>query len=82
MKPEEIVTDKELDAVIKDEHYLPNKPKREYIKFALLKIASGYANGHTIGCVLHELGLVVQNHLKLTKKGQEYLWACFSDGYN
>ena len=53
-----------------------------HVKYGLLKVASGYTTGHTIKCILQELGLITKslNHpLSLTKKGQEYFYEIFKE---
>jgi len=77
---EEIVTDSDLEEVFKNTNF-GNKDKRDTVNKALLKAASGYANGHTIECIIQELGLVGKSHMKsgsLTKKGKEYFYEVFS----
>lgn len=40
---------------------------------AVLKCASGYASGHTVECMMKELGLMRKKG-GLTKKGKRHLW--------
>lgn len=53
-------------------------PKREVIKWALLKFACGYKTGYTIKAILLDLGLLTQR-LHLTTKGKKYLFECFDN---
>lgn len=55
--------------------------KRDVVRYALLKTASGYHNGHTAQCIINELGLTTKK-LTLTKKGKEYLYEAFRNGTN
>lgn len=55
-----------------------NTPKRDIIKWALLKFACGYRTGHTIKTILLELGMLT-SRLRLTTKGQKYLFECFDN---
>ena len=81
MKVEELITDKELNDVFGSSNF-GDRSKRDMLKFALLKTACKYASGHTITCIMQELGLVGRSHMKemaLTKKGKEYLWEAFGE---
>jgi len=50
--------------------------KRDVIKFAVLKCACGYHQGHTSNAIILELGLITPDY-KLTDRGRIYLWAAF-----
>lgn len=79
MTTEEIVTDKEINEVWQNADF-GSVPRRDVIKFALLKAACKFGNGHTSECIIQELGLVGKSHMKsatLTAKGRKYLWAAF-----
>jgi hypothetical protein len=76
--PEQIVTDQELEKAWGNANF-GNMQKRDVIKGALLKCASGYLTGHTVKCILEELQLVT-TRWTLTKKGKQYLFAAFSQG--
>tara|TARA_R110002096_G_scaffold306489_2_gene501151 strand:- start:741 stop:992 length:252 start_codon:yes stop_codon:yes gene_type:complete len=58
-----------------------SRENRNVIKFALLKVASGYANGYTAQCIIERLGLC-ENDKELTINGKEYLWLSFENGYS
>jgi hypothetical protein len=76
---ESLISDKELEAAFKNTNFGSSAP-RDIVKYALLKASCKYANGHTAQSILQELGLVGKSYMKaesLTKKGREYLWACF-----
>jgi hypothetical protein len=55
----------------------------DVIKWSLLKVASGYATGHTAMKILQLLGLLHSYSKKpvLTKRGQSCLWEFFKSGY-
>lgn len=76
----EIISNNEIDAVWGNADF-GKISRREVIKFALLKVASGYANGHTAECIIRELGLIGKAKGKkvnyITAKGRRYLWAAF-----
>ncbi|MCK5614179.1 hypothetical protein KAR91_70595 [Candidatus Pacearchaeota archaeon] len=55
--------------------------KRDVVRYALLKVACGYDNGHTAQSIINELGLCTKK-LTLTKKGREYLYEAFRNGTN
>ena len=55
----------------------------ELVKLGLLKHASGYATGHTVMCMLKELGLLKKTGVasatcKLTRRGQYVLYEWFA----
>lgn len=78
---ETIITDEELNVAFTNTNF-GDRSMRDLIKFGLLKVACGYATGHTIKCIMQELGLIGKSHMKegtLTKKGKEYLWECFGE---
>ena len=56
------------------------RSKLHVVRFALLKRASGYSNGHTADCILKELNMITEK-LTLTKKGKYWLWEFFEKGY-
>ena len=76
-----IITDQKLAEVFGHADFGKGITKREVVKYALLKIASGYHNGHTSQSIINELGLCTKK-LKLTNTGREYLYEAFSDGNN
>lgn len=77
---EDIITD---EALIKAFGYsnFGDSSKRDVVRYALLKTASGYHNGHTAQCIINELGLTTKK-LSLTKKGKEYLYEAFRNETN
>jgi len=77
---EEIVTDKRLDDVFQYANF-GGTSKRDVVKWALMKVACRYANGHTAECIIIELGLVGKD-LILTDNGREYLYEAFNQGGN
>jgi hypothetical protein len=81
MKPEEIITDVEMDQVHANANF-GSTPKRDVIAEALLKTVCGYSTGHTARCIIQEHGLVNRPRNphavpKVLKKGRQYLWAAF-----
>lgn len=82
-KVEEIVTDKELDNAYGNSNF-GSLTKREVLKYGVLKVASGYYQGHTSKSIAQELGLVKKGRdvNELTRKGKDYLWLAFEDGSN
>lgn len=82
MKPEEIISDAEIDRVHANANF-GSMPKREVVNQGVLKCASGYKQGSTSNQILVEHGLIqrrskVTRDYRLTKKGRWYLWAAFS----
>lgn len=76
MKPEEIITDKEIECVHANANF-GSMSKRDVVNQGVLKCASGYYQGHTSNQIIKEHGLV-NGKYKLTAKGKEYLWAAFA----
>ena len=78
MNINEIVSDSEIDIAWGNSDF-GNITRREVIKSSLLKNACGYSTGHTANCILREL-LLITTRNTLTKKGQQYLFAAYSNG--
>lgn len=78
---EQIVTDEQLDTAFAYANFGKNITKRDVLKYTLLKTACGFHNGHTADCIANELGLQTKK-LKLTAKGQDYLYEAFRNGTN
>lgn len=72
----EIITDEQIDKAWGHANFGAGQTKRDIIKYAVLKAACGYKNGHTADCIIYELGLTRKTGL-LSNKGREYLWECF-----
>lgn len=79
MKEHDIVSDADLDTAYASANF--GMEKREVIRLAVLKCASGSVQGHTSRVICEELGLIDEDY-KITCKGQAYLWAAFSNGSN
>lgn len=79
-KVEEIVTDQELNEIWGNANFGDKLTKRDIVKGALLKCASGFYTGHTAKNIVAELGLVNKVKWTLTKKGKLYLFAAYSNG--
>jgi hypothetical protein len=62
---QKMVSDKELDKVLPI--LIWRFYKRDVVRYALMKVACGYHNGHTSQCIINELGLCSKD-LILTKK--------------
>lgn len=76
MNMNEIVSDEELTKAFGNANFGSLVP-REVIRHAVLKVASGYYQGHTSRTIATELGLITPDY-KLTTKGREYLWSSCS----
>jgi len=77
-KIEQLVTDKQLNKAFQGTNFGKRTP-RELIRNGILKHTCGYYTGHTIECVLKEIGLLTEKG-KPTKIGKEYLYLAFEDG--
>ena len=83
-KPEEMITDGELVAAAGNANF-GSRPLREVIDAAVLQTAAGFSTGHTVRCMMEDLGLVSKPlptrprspSPPLRKKGKRYLWACY-----
>lgn len=84
----DIISDEEIESGFVGTDF-GSSNKRTLIARGVLKCASGFYSGSTLTAILKRFELVVetrrltgqyQNELKLTRKGQEYLWAAFGDG--
>lgn len=69
----DMVTDEQLSTSFTNTNYGTNPDRRRIIKEALLKVACGFANGHTTQCIITELRLCSKKS-GLTKKGKDYLY--------
>jgi len=78
-KVQDIITDEQMEKAWGNANF-GSTDKREIIRNTLLKCASGYYTGHTAKCIVSELGLVYQSKWKLSKLGQQYLFAAYSNG--
>lgn len=76
---EEIVSDVRLDEVWGSANF-GEMPKRDVIKYGLLKCIGGYYTGYTLKTILVELNLVYANKWSITKLGGKYLFAAFYNG--
>lgn len=81
MKPEEVITDAEVERVHAYANFGSGISKREVIDQTLLKCACGYSSGHTAQMIVAEHGLVISSKRKgitaLTQRGRKYLWAVY-----
>lgn len=77
---EEMITDKRLEKVFRNTNF-GNTTKRDVVRYALMKVACHYHNGHTSQCIIEELSLCTEK-LNLTKFGREYLYEAFRNGTN
>ena len=50
--------------------------KRDVVRFAVLKCASGLTSGSTAEGIILKNGLITTSY-RLTRTGQKYLWAAF-----
>ncbi|WP_299083218.1 hypothetical protein [uncultured Paraglaciecola sp.] len=76
-KPEEIITDDEIESVHANANF-GGMDKRTVVNQGVLKCASGYYQGGTSNAIILEHGLIT-NDYELTPKGRAYLWAVFSN---
>lgn len=82
MKPEDIITDAEIERVHGHADFGEGTVKREVVNRALLKCACGYYDGHTARTIIADHGLIRDARARgsataLTARGRKYLWAVF-----
>lgn len=82
MTVQEIISDEQIEKVHGTANFGDRLSKREVVNLGVLKCASGYHQGHTSKTICIEHGLIHSNIYKLTEKGQDYLWAAFSNNSN
>jgi len=56
-----------------------SKDKHELIANGVLKCAAGFATGHTMQCILEDLGLVLPTW-ELSPCGKQYLYYAYQSG--
>ncbi len=76
MTVENLITDKQIDIAFAHANF-GDRSKRDVVRFALMKTAHGYYNGHTADSIITELGLKQNEHL--TELGVRYLFAAFPE---
>lgn len=77
MEKEKMVTDSEIERAF-DNADFGDLSNRDVVDSSVLKCASGWHQGFTAETISRDLGLITKNY-RLTKKGQRYLWAAFSE---
>lgn len=76
-KTRTMVTQAELDAVWGNANFGP-EPRMDTVRYAVLKRACGYYNGHTAEQICMELGLLTKRRPStLTARGRFCLWEWF-----
>lgn len=85
MTEQEIISDTEIERVHANANF-GSYPKRDVVKFGVLKAASGFYDGSTAKAICTEHGLFVKDSFHstptLTTKGGQYLWAAFGKDYD
>lgn len=76
---QEIISDEEIELVHAGANFGAHMTKRHVVRSGVLKCASGYHQGSTSQAIITEHKLITKNY-RLTKKGQRYLWAAYSNG--
>lgn len=75
--PESIIPDEEIERVHANANFGSDLTKRDVVNLGVLKVASGYYQGHTSNQIIKEHGLVTDEY-DLTPKGKAYLWSVYS----
>lgn len=71
----DLVSDEELEAVFRNTNF-GHTDFRGLLAQGCIKTLAGWHQGHTLTCILKELGLVKENY-KVTAKGRHYIWMSF-----
>ena len=74
IEPQELITENELKTAFGYANFGEGTTKRKLINEGLAKHKAGYETGHTMHCILIELGLIAEPK-KLTVFGEKYLKA-------
>ncbi|MBI9080873.1 MAG: hypothetical protein JEY79_14180 [Pseudodesulfovibrio sp.] len=80
-KPEDIISEEEVESVHGYAQFGPFHTKREIINRGVLKCAMGYHQGNTARHILHDHGLIdcmYGEGYRLTTKGRAYLVATWN----
>jgi len=78
MKPEDIISDSEIERVHGAASF-GTMTKRDVVNGGVLKCASGYSQGSTSERIIRDHGLITANY-RLTRKGKKYLYAAHCRG--
>lgn len=73
----EIITDKEIENAFKGTNFGHTR-YRELLEASVFKKLVGYHCGHTVTCIMQELGLIGKTG-KPTKKGIQLVRAAYND---
>ena len=81
---QDLVSDQHLAEAFQKDLYAEGTDPRSVISLALLKYACGYSTGNTTYLMCNDLGLAVTikgmyDYPSLTKLGQDYLYAAYSN---
>lgn len=72
MKAEQLITDEEITVSFGYANFGKGKTPRQLVNEGLAKHKVGYETGHTMQCILTELGLISKPK-ELTVMGEKYL---------
>jgi hypothetical protein len=73
-----MVTQEEVDSVWGNANFGPGYSRMAVVKYALLKCAGRWYQGHTSTCILRELGLITKKYT-LTLRGSRCLFEFFKN---
>jgi len=79
-----MITDKQIEEAFKGTKFWTHdslENRKEMLAIAVFKLVCGYRTGHTMACVLTELGMTTENYRMPIKAAK--VWAyhvCFSTG--
>ena len=73
MTREDLISEHDLIEVFGYSNFGKNSTRRKVLELGLKQVKDGFHTGHTIKCIMVELGLQKKNKQKLTYFGELYL---------
>ena len=78
----DLVTDEQMHASFKNTNF-GHTDFRGLLAQGSIKALAGWHQGHTLTCIMAELGLISWNRqsdkIKVTSKGKHYIWLAFKN---
>ena len=75
-----IVSDEEIKVAFKGANFGPIRSHRKLLEQGVLKVNAGYRTGHTLQCIMQELGLMGKS--RTLKKGNRFVFWALRDDEN
>lgn len=80
MNATEIISQEEIEAIFEGTNFGPSPNYSNILANGCLKVLNGYASGHTLTCIMRDLGLTVEQYgnTYLTVIGKEFTYWSFA----